>query len=116
MIRLQQGTPVFAKELNNQRTKYSEDVMNTLNMQKDAAQATHEVNLHSCIHELIDNYFKSTNEPVGNLYELALGEFERPMLEAVLRHTRGNQSKAAIILGLSRGTLRKKLKSLGVLA
>jgi len=36
-------------------------------------------------------------------------------LKAVLEYTKGNQSKAAILLGLSRGTLRKKMKKFGLL-
>jgi Fis family transcriptional regulator len=45
-----------------------------------------------------------------DMYELVLNQIERPLLEAVLEHTRGNQSKAAEYLGLNRGTLRKKLR------
>jgi Fis family transcriptional regulator len=37
-------------------------------------------------------------------------EVEIPLLTAVLRHTNGNQTRAASMLGLNRGTLRKKLK------
>lgn len=44
------------------------------------------------------------------LYDLVLGEVEPPLFEAVLDYTRGNQSRAAEILGLNRATLRKKLK------
>ncbi len=47
---------------------------------------------------------------VTDLYALVMNEVEVPLLETVLRHTHGNQSKAAKILGMSRGTLRKKLK------
>jgi Fis family transcriptional regulator len=45
-----------------------------------------------------------------DMYALVLKQIERPLLEAVLEHTRGNQSKAAEYLGLNRGTLRKKLR------
>jgi Fis family transcriptional regulator len=45
-----------------------------------------------------------------DFYQLVLSQVEPPMLEAVLAHTRNNQSKAAYLLGLNRGTLRKKLK------
>ena len=40
-----------------------------------------------------------------------MGEVERPLFEAVMKYTRGNQSQAAGILGINRGTLRKKLKT-----
>jgi Fis family transcriptional regulator len=45
----------------------------------------------------------------ANLYELVLAEVEKPLLEMILKLTNENQSKAAIILGISRGTLRKKM-------
>lgn len=66
--------------------------------------------LRSCVQRALQNYFaKIGDNPVTNLYEMVLAEVEAPLLEIVLQHTRGNQSKAAILLGLSRGTLRKKL-------
>ena len=45
-----------------------------------------------------------------NVYDLMLSCIEEPLFKAILNRTRGNQSKAAILLGISRGTLRKKLK------
>lgn len=54
-------------------------------------------------------------ESITDLYQLVLHEVEGPLLEAVLRHTGSNQSKASIMLGLNRGTLRKKLKQHGML-
>jgi len=47
---------------------------------------------------------------VNNLYELALAELERPLLDIVMQYTRGNQTQAALIMGINRSTLRKKLK------
>ena len=52
---------------------------------------------------------------VTNIYELVLSEVEAPLIEAVLRHTGGNQSRASTMLGLNRGTLRKKMKQYGLL-
>ena len=51
-----------------------------------------------------------SNEQDGSVYKLVLADLEIPLLETVMRFTRNNQSEAARILGLSRGTLRKKLK------
>lgn len=51
---------------------------------------------------------------VTNLYELVLSEIEAPLIEAVLTHTGGNQSRASTMLGLNRGTLRKKMKQYGL--
>jgi len=50
----------------------------------------------------------------SNLYEVALRELEIPLFAEVLRHCDGNQSRAAAMLGIHRGTLRKKLKDYGL--
>ncbi len=64
-----------------------------------------------CVANAMQNYFVQLGDAQpSNLYELVLAEVEVPLLEAVLQRTKGNQTKAAILLGLSRGTLRKKLK------
>lgn len=47
----------------------------------------------------------------GNLYDMVLQQVEQPLLEIVMHHVDGNQSKAAECLGINRGTLRKKLKT-----
>jgi len=61
--------------------------------------------------ECLKTYFHDLNGHKPNaLYDLVLGEVEPPLFEAVLTYTRGNQSRAAAILGLNRATLRKKLK------
>jgi len=41
---------------------------------------------------------------------MVLGEIEQPLLVTLMEYTRGNQSRAAAILGLNRSTLRKKLR------
>lgn len=67
--------------------------------------------LRDNVHKAVESYIKNVDgEEISGLYELVLSEVEQPMLEVVLRHTEGNQSKTAAILGLNRGTLRKKLK------
>lgn len=50
----------------------------------------------------------------GNAYQTALAKFEKPFFEKVLIATRGNQTQAAEMLGINRGTLRIKLKNLGL--
>ncbi len=61
--------------------------------------------------EALNRYFTSLNgDQPGQLYDLVLGEVEEPLFKAVMDYTRGNQSQAAGILGINRGTLRKKLK------
>ena len=68
--------------------------------------------LHKHTEDALDDYFKSLNgDRPGDLYDLVIGEVERPLFKAVLDYTQGNQSQAAGILGINRGTLRKKLRS-----
>ena len=63
----------------------------------------------------LDCYFTSMNgHKPGHLYEMVLREVEEPLLRATLEYTEGNQSRAADILGINRGTLRKKLKLYGI--
>lgn len=50
----------------------------------------------------------------ARLYDLVIREVEEPLLKVVLDYAEGNQSRAADILGINRGTLRKKLRELGL--
>lgn len=52
--------------------------------------------------------------PPAGLYDRVLEEVERPLIQLTLSATRGNQVRAAEILGLNRNTLRKKIQDLGV--
>lgn len=62
--------------------------------------------------DALHQYFTALNgERPGDLYDLVIGEVERPLFKAVMDYTDGNQSQAAGILGLNRGTLRKKLRA-----
>jgi Fis family transcriptional regulator len=72
--------------------------------------------LHDSVRQALENYISRLKGqlPKG-LYGLVLAEVEAPLMEAVMEYTKGNQSLAAIVLGLSRGTLRKKLKLYGLL-
>jgi two-component system nitrogen regulation response regulator GlnG len=49
-----------------------------------------------------------------NLYTLLLNEIERPLISLTLKETNGNQIQAALILGMNRNTLRKKIKDLRI--
>ncbi|EOT7035549.1 DNA-binding transcriptional regulator Fis, partial [Citrobacter freundii] len=53
-------------------------------------------------------------QDVNDLYELVLAEVEQPLLDMVMQYTRGNQTRAALMMGINRGTLRKKLKKYGM--
>ncbi|HEV2678546.1 MAG TPA: nitrogen regulation protein NR(I) [Aliidongia sp.] len=52
--------------------------------------------------------------PAGGLYDRVLREVERPLILLTLAATRGNQIKAAQLLGLNRNTLRKKIRELDI--
>lgn len=64
----------------------------------------------SSVQHSLQNYFAHLDgEDPADLYNMVLAEMEVPLLKVVMRFTNGNQSKAAKVLGISRGTLRKKL-------
>jgi Fis family transcriptional regulator len=64
---------------------------------------------------VLSDYFSSLNgHRPARLYNLVLREVEEPLLRAVLDYADGNQSQAAEILGITRTTLRKKLRTMGL--
>ena len=67
--------------------------------------------INKSVQEGVEEYLQMMgDEPVSGLYEMVLSEVEAPLLRAVLVFTNHNQSQSAEILGLNRGTLRKKLR------
>lgn len=59
----------------------------------------------------LKRYFKELNGHQPNeLYRLILSEVEKPLIERVMHHCDGNNSRAAEILGINRATLRKKIQ------
>ncbi len=71
--------------------------------------------LSQCIHASLKNYFKDLDgHAPGNLYEIVLNEIEKPLLEVVMKEMDNNITKGAEILGLNRGTLRKKIQKYGI--
>lgn len=74
------------------------------------------VTLRDSVEVALKNYFAQLDgAPVSDVYQLVLSEVEAPLLEQVMKYTRNNQTKASTLLGLNRGTLRKKLKQYGLL-
>ena len=79
---------------------------------KELKAKTSKKPLHKHTEDALKQYFDSLNgDRPGDLYDLVIGEVERPLFKVVMEHTQGNQSQAAGILGINRGTLRKKLKT-----
>ena len=71
--------------------------------------------LRDSVKQTMEAYLKQLDgHSTGQLYTMFLQEVETPLLEIVMAYVRGNQSKAAELLGINRGTLRKKLKMYGL--
>jgi Fis family transcriptional regulator len=69
------------------------------------------MSLGECARLSLQKYFEDLEDEIPtSLYALVIGEVEGPMLEVVMQYTNNNQSQASEILGVNRGTLRKKLK------
>ncbi len=68
-----------------------------------------------CVKRTLAIYFEDLDghQPHA-VYELVLSQTEKPMLESVMKHTKGNLTKAAEILGLNRLTVQRKLKKYGL--
>lgn len=70
-----------------------------------------EQGLQELVYNLANRYLsENKGKNVNNLYDLFLAEVEPPLLQAVMEKRRGNQLQAAKMLGISRGTIRKKLQ------
>ena len=67
--------------------------------------------LRTCVKEAVESYFRQLDgQDASEFFNLVMAEVEAPLLETVLAHANGNQSRAAAMLGINRATLRKKLK------
>lgn len=67
--------------------------------------------LHDCVCTALTDYINDIEgHSINNLYHLVMEEVEPSLLKTIMEHTEGNQSQAAQMLGINRGTLRKKLK------
>ena len=66
--------------------------------------------IDACVRESLEQYFKDLRgaEP-HSLHDMIIGTVEKPLLEVVMKHAAGNQSRAAEWLGVNRNTLRRKL-------
>lgn len=71
--------------------------------------------LNECVANALRAYFAALDGQLpANLYQMLMTEVEVPLLRATLEHAQGNQCRAAEILGINRGTLRKKIKQYGL--
>lgn len=87
-------------------------------MSANVERATNTANqptLRESVKQSVSNYLAQLNgQDPTDLYELVLSEVEAPLLDEVMTYTRGNQTRAANMMGINRGTLRKKLKKYGM--
>mgnify|MGYP001549835768 CR=1 FL=1 len=68
-------------------------------------------NLREAVSASVRQYLSELDGQIStDVYQMVLAEIEAPLLEEIMIYTRNNQTKASIMLGLNRGTLRKKLK------
>ena len=75
-----------------------------------------DVSIGQAVENNMQKYFAGYGEelPPPGVYDRTLAEFEKPLLLACLTATRGNQIRAAELLGLNRNTLRKKIRELNI--
>jgi Fis family transcriptional regulator len=67
------------------------------------------------VRKAIDGYFRDLDgEKARGVYGMVINCVEKPLLESVLHRVRGNQSHAAVMLGINRNTLRKKMRVHGI--
>ncbi|RKR06424.1 DNA-binding protein Fis [Kushneria sinocarnis] len=79
--------------------------------QESSASAPEAQTLREAVERAMTRYFDHLDgETVTDLYPMVLAEVEAPLLRSVMAYTNGNQTQASSMLGLNRGTLRKKLK------
>lgn len=67
--------------------------------------------LQELVYGLVTRFLsENKSKSINDLYDMILCEVEPPLLQAVMEKRRGNQLQAAKMLGISRGTIRKKLQ------
>jgi len=73
--------------------------------------------LREAVTAAVRHYLEDLDGQISSdVYQMVLAEIEAPLLEEIMAYTRNNQTKASIMLGLNRGTLRKKLKQYNLIS
>lgn len=71
--------------------------------------------ISQAVDEAVSQYMDQLDgHPTYGIYDMVIQSVEKSLFEVILRHTNGNQSQAAILLGMNRGTLRKRLVQAGI--
>lgn len=77
----------------------------------DVAEEATVPSLRDAVTSAVRAYLKDLDGQLStDVYQMVLAEMEAPLLEEIMTYTKHNQTKASHMLGLNRGTLRKKLK------
>ena len=77
--------------------------------------AERESDLSLTVRKMMKQYFKDLDgEKPSGIYNMVVNCVEKPLLEVVMYHAQGNQTRAAELLGINRNTLRKKLLEHGL--
>ena len=80
-------------------------------------ETTASTHLRDAVTRAVRDYLEELDGQMStDVYQMVLAEVEAPLLEEIMAYTRNNQTKASIMLGLNRGTLRKKLKQYDLIA
>ena len=88
--------------------------MNNLKVDQDNADIGSVISIS--VEQAVTQYLRLMNDQnVSDLYSLVLSQVEPALLRSVMTHVEENQSKAAQLLGISRGTLRSKLRKHGLI-
>ncbi len=68
------------------------------------------------VRKAVNEYFKDLDgeEPSCAMFNMVMSCVEKPLIETVLHHADGNQTRAAELLGINRNTLRKKIQDHGI--
>ncbi len=81
-------------------------------MKKESESMLNENEIARYVRKAMDDYFKDLDgeDPSCAVYDMVMNCVEKPLIEIVLQHAGGNQTRAAELLGLNRNTLRKKIQ------
>lgn len=83
---------------------------------RQTRRVVNENDIGRCVRRALDSYFRDLDgEPPGPLHDMVMACVEFPLIEYVLKLSEGNQTLAADLLGMNRNTLRKKMKTYGLL-
>lgn len=103
------------KILDKEIIERSLQINGDFDVSKETKKTASKTSLCEILEKHIEQYFSDNKGlPVSDLYMQIIAEVERPLLRLTLKETKGNQIKAATILGMNRNTLRKKLRELNI--